>query len=168
MGAEIITGPDARGSRRLRYRAWGLLPAPVRRWLVRRGTPAYTLGAVAVVEHDGRLLLVRLSYRRDWGLPGGLLDRREQPADAVRREAREEVGIDVEPLGAPTVVVDARLRRADVVFRCRLPRGTDPSSAAPQSGELLEVGWFGLDALPALQPEARAALEAVAHADQNR
>lgn len=54
-------------------------------------------GASIAVWHDGRLLCVRESYRRGLGLPGGGLNDGETPAEAARRELREEVGLDLPP-----------------------------------------------------------------------
>jgi ADP-ribose pyrophosphatase YjhB (NUDIX family) len=149
----------------LRYRLWRRTPPRARRWLVRRGTPTYTLGAIAVIERPdtGHVLLVRLSYRRAWGLPGGLLGRGEQPAAAVVREVAEEVGLPVTLLGPPTVVVDARARRGDIVFRCAPAPGADPDDVAARSPELVEARWWPVDGLPGLHAEAAAALRAVGH-----
>lgn len=141
-----------------RYRLWGRLPRWLRRRIVGIVAPSYTVGANAVVHHDGAVLLVRQAYRRGWGLPGGLLQRGEQPAAAVVREVAEEVGIAIELLGAPTVVAEPRVRRLDIVFACAPAVGVDPRSAAARSGEILEARWWPLDALPGLQPEAAEAL----------
>ncbi len=98
-------------------RVFRRLPAPLRRTLVRAGTPGFTVGAVCLLERDGRLLMLRQPHRVGWSLPGGLLDRGESAADAVAREVREELGVDVE-VGRPvTVVVDSPLRRVDVIYR---------------------------------------------------
>ncbi|GAB3597035.1 hypothetical protein GCM10027446_24670 [Angustibacter peucedani] len=98
-------------------RVFRRLPAPVRRTLVRAGTPGFTVGAVCLLERDGRLLMLRQPHRVGWSLPGGLLDRGESAAQAVAREVHEELGVDVE-VGRPvTVVVDSPLRRVDVIFR---------------------------------------------------
>lgn len=98
-------------------RVFRRLPAPLRRGLVRAGTPGFTVGAVCLLERDGRLLMLRQPHRLGWSLPGGLLDRGESAAEAVVREVREEVGIEV-AVGRPvTVVVDSPLRRVDVVYR---------------------------------------------------
>src|SRR5207245_11154879 len=94
------------------------LPKPLRRFGIRLVTPSFYLGAMCVVERDdGGVLLLRNSYRDGWGLPGGLLRRREDAADAATREVEEEVGIAIELLGPPTVWVDPRSRRVDVIFR---------------------------------------------------
>lgn len=145
------------------YRVWQRLPRPARRWLVRRGTPAYTLGAIAVIERGGEVLLVRLSYRRAWGLPGGLLDRREQPEAAVVREVAEEVGLAVDLVDAPTIVVEPSARRGDIVFRCRPAAGSDPDGVRARSTELVDARWFPADDLPPLHAEATAALRALGY-----
>ncbi len=49
------------------------------------------------VWSGGRVLLVRQSYRRGLGLPGGGLRCGERPECAAARELCEEVGIDVAP-----------------------------------------------------------------------
>ncbi len=50
-------------------------------------------GALVAVWHDGRVLLVRNSYRRSLSFPGGGVKRNELPAEAAARELQEEVGI---------------------------------------------------------------------------
>jgi 8-oxo-dGTP diphosphatase len=65
-------------------------------------TPEPSIPCVGAIVHDqrGRLLLVR---RRNppaagqWSLPGGRRERGESDADAVRRELREETGLEVSP-----------------------------------------------------------------------
>lgn len=125
--------------------------------------PAYTVGSICVIERgDGAVLLVRLSYRKSWGLPGGLLKRGETPEEAALREVREESTLDVELLGDPAVVVDAEAQRVDIVFRARPAPGVDPDGATASSPEILEVGWFSPEALPDLQFEASGAMVALA------
>jgi len=131
--------------------------------VVRTIAPGYTVGAICVIERaDGALLLARLSYRNSWGLPGGLLKRGETPADAARREVREETSIDVVLVGDPAVVVDSEGRRVDVVFKARPAAGVDPDAARVGSPEIVELAWFAADDLPDLQFEASGALIALA------
>ncbi|MGH9245624.1 MAG: NUDIX hydrolase [Acidimicrobiales bacterium] len=141
------------------------LPVQGRRFAVRVLNPTFSVGAVVLVERsDGRVLLVRHSYRRRWGTPGGLLNRRETPEVAAYREVREEVGIDVDLVAEPVVVVDPTPRRVDVIFRARPAAGVDPDSVSPRSPEIVEVGWFETGGLPELQHETAAALRALARA----
>lgn len=141
------------------------LPRGARRQVVRTLSPTFTVGAICFIERDGGdILLVRLAYREHWGVPGGLLQRGEDAADGARREVFEEVGLAVELVGEPAVVVDPEPRRVDVVYRARPVTGTDPSAARPCSPEIIEVRWFPRDGLPELQHESVGALLALERA----
>ena len=157
------------GVRAALFRLWGRLPTSLRRHVVRLFSPSFTVGANCVIvdragtdgagsEGAGSIVLVRHSYRADWGLPGGLIGRKEEPADAVRRETLEEIGLEIEVDGPPVVIVDAPLQQIDFAFRASPVAG---SVAAARSAEILEVAWFAIDALPALQRDARQALVAL-------
>lgn len=58
------------------------------------------LAAYALVRRDDDVLLTRISRQGfhvgSWTLPGGGVGHGESPADALRREVREEAGVDVE------------------------------------------------------------------------
>lgn len=141
------------------------LPTPARRKAVRALAPTFTVGAMCFIERaDGDLLLVRHLYRARWGVPGGLLKRGEEAADGARREVFEEVGLAIELVGEPAVVVDPEPRRVDVIYQARVAPGADPSVAAPQSPEIVEARWFPRHALPELQHETSGALVALARA----
>ncbi len=51
------------------------------------------LGALALVEQAGKIVLVRHSYKSGWMLPGGAVGRGEPPAHAIIRELQEEIGL---------------------------------------------------------------------------
>ena len=74
------------------YRAahWGLRLL----WFIRRPE---TSGALVAVWHQGRVLLVKNSYRAQLTFPGGYIRPREDRRTAAARELREEVGINVQP-----------------------------------------------------------------------
>lgn len=149
----------------LLLRLFRRLPTWARRRVVRTIAPSFTVGAMCFIERDdGALLLVRQVYRRRWGVPGGLLERGEDAADAARREVFEEVGLAIDLLGEPCVVVDPEPRRVDVVYRARVAAGSDPAGAEPRSPEIVEAQWFPRHGLPELQHETTSALVAVARA----
>jgi ADP-ribose pyrophosphatase YjhB (NUDIX family) len=144
-------------------KAYSRLPVWLRRGVVRWLGPSYTVGSVVLVEDGDRVLLLKPSYRRAWGMPGGLLQRGESPADGARREAREELGVEICLVGRATLVVDLGPRRIDFVHRARL---ADPSAKPwPASPEVEAIDWFHRDALPDLLFEARTGLEALEQMD---
>ena len=146
-------------------RLFRVLPRRLRLGVVHTLSPTFTVGAVCVVERpDGAVLLVRHSYRQRWGLPGGLLERGEEADAGARREAVEEVGLEVELEGEPAVVVDPDARRVDIVFRARPAPGADLEGVTPRSPEVVEAAWFDAAALPELQHETAGALVALARA----
>jgi ADP-ribose pyrophosphatase YjhB (NUDIX family) len=153
---------------RFALRVFRRLPVRARRRVVRTLAPGFTVGAICLIERpDGAVLLVRQSYRNAWGVPGGLLKRRETPEDAARREVFEEVGLDIELVGEPAVVVEPEAQRVDLVFRARPVAGHDPITARPMSPEITECAWFATDALPDLQAETSGALVALARSATN-
>lgn len=143
-------------------RLFGRLPRRVRRFVVHRVAPSYSVGSMCIVERDdGALLLVRHAYRSRWGVPGGLLNRGEGPSQAARREAAEEVGLHIELAGEPQVVVEPRARRVDVVFLAAPAAGATADGLRPRSPEIVEVRWFHPAELPELQAETAGALLAL-------
>lgn len=115
--------------------------------------------AVLVRDDAGRVLLVRHVEGR-WQLPGGAIDPDESPADAARRECREEASVDVE-LGRLAGVYggpDYRVTYANgdevgvvsVVFEAEIVSGTP----RPGDDETQDVGWFAPAELEALELRA--------------
>jgi 8-oxo-dGTP pyrophosphatase MutT (NUDIX family) len=76
---------------------------PPLRWLlalvVRLSVPRHYVGAAGVIFNEaGQALLMEHVFRPyyPWGLPGGWVERGESPAEAVRREVEEELGLRIE------------------------------------------------------------------------
>jgi 8-oxo-dGTP diphosphatase len=44
----------------------------------------------------GEILLVEPTYKRNWDLPGGILEANEDPLSGLRREVKEELGLPCE------------------------------------------------------------------------
>ncbi|MDW3218649.1 MAG: NUDIX hydrolase [Acidimicrobiales bacterium] len=153
--------------RRSLFRAFGLLPRPFRRTLIRALRPSWTAGAVAVLQRDdGRFLFVKPVYREGWTLPGGLVDRGEDPGTAVIREMGEEVGATVRLVGEPMVIIDSTYRRLETAYRVELDGAVDPDSLVVTTPELDGIAWHGADDLPDLEPETSFLLDLVHRADE--
>ena len=60
-----------------------------------RRLPRQRMVASLVVLSEGRLLVVKPTYRDGWLLPGGVVDQDESPARACVREAQEELGLQL-------------------------------------------------------------------------
>jgi 8-oxo-dGTP pyrophosphatase MutT (NUDIX family) len=55
------------------------------------------ISQMLVRDPEGRVLLCQLTYKRDWDLPGGVVEVGESPRLAVQREVEEELGLVIEP-----------------------------------------------------------------------
>jgi 8-oxo-dGTP diphosphatase len=104
-------------------------------------------GVQGILERNGRVLLARRANeprRGEWDLPGGFVDESEHPIDALRREFREETGLDVEPL--ELLRIDIEPYDGRYVFSVTwLVRGDGEPVAADDVDELR---WFARDELP--------------------
>ncbi len=62
------------------------------------------ISQLLVRDTDDRVLLCQLTYKRDWDLPGGVVEVGESPQRAAGREVAEELGLDL-PAG-PLLLTD--------------------------------------------------------------
>lgn len=134
---------------RISYRIAGHLPTRLKLWLVQLREARFLVGVLAVVldEHD-RVLLFRHTYRpfAPWGLPSGVLRPEERIEDSMKREIREEAGLDVEFVEILQVKAGSRPRRIDVWMRYQSRGG----GTARPSAEVEAAEFFDLAALPPL------------------
>jgi 8-oxo-dGTP diphosphatase len=98
--------------------------------------------ACLVAVRNGRLLLVRVRQNEHWYLPGGKIEEGEAPEDALRRELREELGLELEPASVSylyTVRGPAYGQPGEVELICYRAQWTGSPRAL---GEISEVAWW--------------------------
>ena len=135
---------------------WRRAPRRLRRWTVRLSHPRFAVTAGAVItDASGRVLLLKHRFRpgAGWGMPGGFIEEGEQPDEALRRELREEVGLEVEKLKLFTTRAFKTPKQVEIVFTARAVG--DPNQL---SFEIQRAAWFSLDDLPAELPKDQAQL----------
>jgi ADP-ribose pyrophosphatase YjhB (NUDIX family) len=115
-----------------------------------------------VRDEAGRVLLARRGvepFLGLWDTPGGFVDPGESLEECVRRELREEAGVEVEVVRLVATVPDTYGPTGDatvnVFYECRLLSG-DPRP----DDDVAELRWFARDDLPAPEELAFACVRA--------
>jgi ADP-ribose pyrophosphatase YjhB (NUDIX family) len=107
-----------------------------------------------VVDETGRVLLARRAvepFRGRWDIPGGFLEEHEHPEDALRRELREETGLEIEPTAFLGIWMDWYGEKApgiqatlNLYWLARATGEAEPHAA----DDVDELRWFRPDELP--------------------
>lgn len=129
---------------------WRKIPPRVRRLGVWLAEARFTVTVGAVVVNDkGRVLLLkhRFRYGNGWGIPGGFINAGEQPEAALRRELREEIGLEPSDIRLKFLRSLRRPRQIEIIYHCTFEG--DSEAVASRSIEIIELDWYGVDALPA-------------------
>ena len=106
----------------------------------------FTVTAGAVIFNDkGEVLLLKHRFRAGsgWGLPGGFMEKGEQPIDALRRELREEIGLELDDVKVFAARSFKKPKQAEVLFRAR-----GNAEVKSQTMEVERAEWFAIDSLP--------------------
>jgi len=108
------------------------------------------IGANTILQRDGGVLLVKLSYgprSGRWALPGGLVEQDETPEQAAVRETEEETGFVTEIEGLLSVTRRSPAPVIVVTYRARIVGGE--LRIAPE--ELSDAAFFPADELPPIE-----------------
>ncbi len=114
----------------------------------RQAVPHYDVAAAVIWGDDGRLLIARRlpddMLGGMWEFPGGRCEPGESLAECLRREIREELGLEIE-IGDQLAMVRhaySHFRITLHVFHCR------PVGGEPQALECAECRWVSVGELP--------------------
>ncbi len=115
-----------------------------------------TLGVRALVENkDGQIVLVRHTYVKGFFLPGGGIESGETAIDALRKELREEAGIDLLTSPRPIQIYsnDRSFKNDHVLFYHLKPDEWQACSPR-RRGEIAEILWVAPNSLPPATTES--------------
>ena len=92
--------------------------------------------AALVTNEENQILLVKSPWR-GWEYPGGLIEPGESFEAALKREVREESGVEIEVTGFVGICKNVERNIVNIDFTARYVSGTLTTSE-----ESTEVGWF--------------------------
>ena len=127
----------------------------------------HSVSVTGVITDDrGRALLIRRRDNHRWEPPGGVLELDETIHDGLRREVREETGLDVEPIALTGVYKNMNRAIIALVFRCKTIGGqlstTDETEVVRWATETdireLASEAYAIRILDALRDDAPAAI----------
>ena len=100
----------------------------------------------AIILKKGKLLLEKRAiepFKEYWCLPGGHIEKGESAIDAVKREIREETGLNVKSCKFlfyfDEIITEIDWHSVVLVFLCKTS-----GVLRPQKEEVKELNWFNL------------------------
>lgn len=123
---------------------WKILPWRLRKKIVRITQAKFTVSSAAVITNEkGEVLVLNHLLRpvSGWGLPGGFMEHGEQPEDGIRREIREETGIELKSL--KMFRIRTMNTHVEMLFSAK-------AAGMPEvkSREITGFGWFTMETMP--------------------
>jgi ADP-ribose pyrophosphatase YjhB (NUDIX family) len=124
---------------------WKKLPSWLRLRITRATQHKFTASVVGIISNEkGEVLLLDHLLRpaSGWGLPGGFLEPFEQPEEGLRRELREETGLELNDIRHYRTRVIKR--HVEILFTANAT-----GDGIIGSREITEIRWFAIGKMPA-------------------
>ena len=113
-----------------------------------------SVGAM-IINTEGQVLLAKRSptarnEQNQWEIPGGEVEFGEKLVDAIHREMKEELDIEIEIIkqlpAADHIILSEHQHWVPTTFLCRLKGKKQPQIMEPD--KCSAVGWFSFEDLP--------------------
>jgi ADP-ribose pyrophosphatase YjhB (NUDIX family) len=123
---------------------WRKTPAFLRSRLVRATQTKFTVSVGAIViNSENKVLLLDHVLRpaSGWGIPGGFINENEAPVEAIKRELREEIGLEIE--NVEVFYIRTSYRHVEILFSADTAQ-----KGEVKSFEIKAIGWFNFESMP--------------------
>jgi ADP-ribose pyrophosphatase YjhB (NUDIX family) len=102
----------------------------------------------AFIEKDKKYLLVNCAKFNDWRVPGGRIEPQEKAEDALKREIKEELNVEIDNIKFLGYGQDFRevkkddsfLSRIVLYFKCKTN-----NEIKPDRNEIIQFEWLSID-----------------------
>lgn len=112
------------------------------------------VGQKVLIKKDGKVLMCKgRDFDTLWDFPGGRIHKNEKPAQALVREVKEELGVDIE-VGKPLYTCASNISKSNIpryyiVFEGKIKNPDARFTLA--SDEIKEVRWVGESEVDSLE-----------------
>lgn len=142
---------------------WRRMPKVLKRKIMTLTNPRFSVTVGGIIrDDDGRVLLLKHHFRpgSGWGMPGGYIDKDEQPEEALRRELREEARLELRNLELFTTRAFRKPLQVEIIYLCQAV-----GEPAQLNYEIEKAEWFLPDQLPTQLPKDQKQLIELAFTD---
>ncbi|RPI29936.1 MAG: NUDIX domain-containing protein [Chloroflexota bacterium] len=126
---------------------------PLQTIVFARPSPITTADA-AIIDDEGRILLIQRADNHKWAMPGGVCSVGETVSETATREAKEETGVSCETIRL-IGIYDSRFNGSQktfhlyhLAFLCRLIDGAGLKQEPSHIIEILDRAWYRETELP--------------------
>ncbi|MDZ7611888.1 MAG: NUDIX hydrolase [Candidatus Moranbacteria bacterium] len=115
------------------------------RWLISYFyADKFVVGVVAFIRKNDKILLLKHSYHYHWSLPGGFLKKKEDAYTAIKREIKEETGLDIKVNDILKIHYGSKKPILDIIVDCQLVGG----KIKVDEKEIKSAKFFPINELP--------------------
>ncbi|MFH1308733.1 MAG: NUDIX hydrolase [Patescibacteria group bacterium] len=106
-----------------------------------------TSGTKCIIEYKNRVLFIRNNYgRKRWTFPGGRINKGEIPEQTIKREIKEEVGLDISDLKLLDIFISTAEYKKDKVYLYLAK--SNKKDLIIDNIEILQAKWLNIDNYP--------------------